>query len=484
MVTHTEAAKIDLLAIQKQYKDQLMDPEYIEVLRRFIAEYEGTTSSLQAELLLAEALYRQEAFSESYEILKSIDDLDELSPLQKERLLNLQKRLAELLPQEVVSTRKHVIGCILPLSGKYSKFGQRSLRGIQLAFSFFSDGGAAPYELAIYDSRGIPEEAERGVGKLLEGDQAIAILGPLLTSSSERAARRAEQLKIPMINLSQHPTITTTGEYVFRYAMTREHQVNTLVKYACGNRGIKKFAILYPDDNYGIEFANLFWDKVEECGGMVEGIETYLPAQSDFNREIKRLVGLDQPKARRDEYKIFEEKAKIELNKEEIKESDVKLPPQIDFEALFIPDYAKVIGQIAPTLAYYDVENVLLLGTEGWNSKELVERGGGYIEGAVFVDGFFRGADSSEAKAFVNLFEKIFYETPAIWEAQAYDAARLLLTVLSEDDIETRESLKEKLSGLSGYVGATKEASFLGNRDVDKELFLLTIQKGTIQELK
>ncbi|MEK7790496.1 MAG: ABC transporter substrate-binding protein, partial [Deltaproteobacteria bacterium] len=113
-------------------------------------------------------------------------------------------------PQEIVSTRKQVIGCILPLSGKYSKFGQRSLRGIQLAFSFFSDGGAAPYELAIYDSRGIPEEAERGVGKLLEEDQAIAVLGPLLTSSSEKAARRAEQLKIPMINLSQHPTITTT----------------------------------------------------------------------------------------------------------------------------------------------------------------------------------------------------------------------------------------------------------------------------------
>jgi ABC-type branched-subunit amino acid transport system substrate-binding protein len=447
IVTHTEAAKIDLLAIQKQYKDQLTDPEYIEVLRQFIAEYEGTTSSLEAERLLAEL---------------SITEADSAA----------------------VSTRKHLIGCILPLSGKYSKFGQRSLRGIQLAFSFFSDEEVLPYELEIYDSRGIPEEAERGVEKLLKEDQAIAILGPLLTSSSEGAARRAEQLKIPMINLSQHPTITTMGEYVFRYAMTREHEVNTLVKYACGDRGMKKFAILYPDDNYGIEFANLFWDKVEECGGMVEGIETYLPAQNDFNREIKRLVGLDQPKARRDEYKIFEEKAKIELNKEEIKESDVKLPPQIDFEALFIPDYAKVIGQIAPTLAYYDVENAALLGTEGWNSKELVERGGEYVEGAVFVDGFFRGGVSSETTAFVKLFEKTFYETPAIWEAQAYDAARLLLTVLSENDIETRESLKEKLSGLSGYVGATKEASFLSNRDVDKELFLLTVRKGEIREIE
>lgn len=386
--------------------------------------------------------------------------------------------------KKVMPVRKEVVGCILPLSGKYAKFGQRSLKGIQLAFAFFSKQEKAPYELAIYDSRGIPEEAERGVEKLLERHQAIAILGPLLTASSEKAARRAEQLGIPLVNLSQHPTITERGEYIFRFAMTREHQVNALVRYACGDKGLKKFSVLYPDDNYGIEFANLFWDKIEECGGTIEGIETYLPGQSDFNQEIKRLVGLDQPKARRDEYKIYEEKAKIDLNKEEVREIDVKLPPQIDFEALFIPDYAKSIGQIAPALAYYDVENVLLLGTEGWNSNDLIERGGEYIEGAVFVDGFSRASDFPETKRFINLFERTFHEFPATWEAQAYDAAKLLLTVLSDEEVETRESLKEKLSGLSSYSGATKEATFLSNRDVDKELFLLTVQKGEILPLE
>lgn len=379
-----------------------------------------------------------------------------------------------------LETKKQIIGCVLPLSGKYASYGTKSLRGIQHALQFFESAPSAPFELAMYDSKGDPREAAQGVSDLVEHQGVMAIIGPLLTQESAQAAAKAQELQVPLLNLSQHPTITETGDYVFRNAMTKQHQTDALIEYACKQQGLRKFAILYPQDPYGIEFANQFWDKVEECGGTIEGIEAYEPDQSDFNQEVKKLVGLHQPKAREEEYRLEEANRKVELNKEEIPESFVKLSSQIDFEAIFIPDYAKTIGQIAPTLAFYDIQNVMLLGTQGWNSSDLIRRGGDYVTGAVFVDGFFAKSPNPLVREFVKNFEKTFDESPELWEAQAFDVAHLLVSLLSEESIQTREDLKNRLLSLSDMSGVTGEATLSETHDVKKSLFLLTVQKGEI----
>lgn len=379
------------------------------------------------------------------------------------------------------TTQKNVVGAILPLSGKYASFGERSLRGIQMGFSFFNGEGEVNYELAIYDSQGNADVAAQGVHDLLERRGVVAIIGPLLSGSSEEAARRAQQLDVPMVNLSQHKTITEIGDAIFRLAMTKKNQVDVLTKFACEEKGFKKFAILYPEDAYGIEFANLFWTNIDACGGEIIGIESYASNQNSFNMEIKKLVGLHQMKARKEEYRMFEEQAKIELDRDEVTESQVKMPPQIDFDVLFVPDYAKTIGQVAPTLAYYDIENVMLLGTEGWHSEKLIERGQEHVEGAVFVDGFFDKSEDDQVRAFVHEFEKAFEESPHVWEAQAFDATRFVLAALEQNEIENREDLKERLSEIRELSGVTGTIRFTDNRDVEKDLFLLTVRRGKIQ---
>ena len=50
------------------------------------------------------------------------------------------------------------------------------------------------------------------------------------------------------------------------------------------------------------------------------------------------------------------------------------LPPIIGFDAIFIPDDLKALGQIAPMLAFNDVNTVTLLGTNLWNSPEFGKR--------------------------------------------------------------------------------------------------------------
>ncbi|MBI3018827.1 MAG: penicillin-binding protein activator, partial [Deltaproteobacteria bacterium] len=246
LLPYSKAAQIELEDIRKKHEGKDTSA-FIQALQKFIQDYPDAPAASEAEALLAA----------------------------------LQPESIEFQPApKTFETKKQIIGCILPLSGKYASYGMKSLRGIQQALQFF-ESSSTSFELAIYDSKGDPREAAEGISYLVEHHGVMAIIGPLLTQESAQAAAKAQELQVPLLNLSQHPTITEVGDYIFRNAMTKQHQTDTLIDYACGERGLRKFAILYPQDSYGIEFANQFWDKVEECGGTIEGIEAYASDQSD-----------------------------------------------------------------------------------------------------------------------------------------------------------------------------------------------------------
>ncbi len=124
-------------------------------------------------------------------------------------------------------------------------------------------------------------------------------------------------------------------------------------------------------------------------GGFVQGIQPYDPQETDFRGHIQRLVGTYYLEYR-DDYarllKEWKEKNPSQSAREAGPTPENVLPPIVDFEALFIPDKASAVGQIAPMLAYNDINNVRLLGTNVWNSKALLERANKFVENAIFVD--------------------------------------------------------------------------------------------------
>ena len=70
----------------------------------------------------------------------------------------------------------------------------------------------------------------------------------------------------------------------------------------------------------------------------------------------------------------------------EVEKKRRMLPPETTFEALFIPDFAENVAMLLPQLVYYGVENVQLLGSNGWSSPKLVRNAGErYVNGAVLV---------------------------------------------------------------------------------------------------
>ncbi|MBT8491338.1 MAG: penicillin-binding protein activator, partial [Deltaproteobacteria bacterium] len=357
------------------------------------------------------------------------------------------------------------IGCLLPLTGKFAKYGNMVLESILLATGVFDPINSSPIKLIIEDSKGDPETARQAVIKLATEDRVIGIIGPMSSITALEAAKEAQQLRVPMLTLTQKDRITAIGDYVFRNFLTAAMQVKTLVQYSVQNLGMTSFAILYPEDKYGIEMMNLFWDEVLRLGGEIRGVESYDAKKTDFGDEIKALTGLN-----------FQE--------QETEAEEEKPKPIVDFDALFIPDSYARVAMIAPQLAFYDVTGIQLLGTNAWNSKELLKGDREYLEGAIFVDGFFRNSYYPSVRNFIDRFYFAYGREPIDMEALAYDAASIIVTILQNDTIKTRNDLMDNILQLSNYPGITGTTSFLEDGDAQKTLYVLMVRGNDIIQIK
>lgn len=406
---------------------------------------------------------------------KAIDKFEKLISLypqheyrtQADSYLNRLKNLEKVEP--------YTIGVVLPLSGKNAPFGMKSLMGIQLAAGVFGGDKKTniPVKLAVMDSQSNPEVTKTAVNRLIEEDHVAAIIGPLSGDTAEVVARQCSVSGIPNITLSQKDGLEGMGKYVFRTGLTNKSQVKRLVAYAMDKLSIKKFGILYPEDNYGQELSKYFWDEVLRRGGEINAVESYEVDQSDFKDQIKKLLGIYYVGTRLKEYNDLKEQKEAEAEGMKKKKTfEITLPPVRSFDALFIADEAKVAAQIAPYLPFYDAKNIVLMGPNTWNSPQLVLRGGEHVEGAIFVDGFTPDPPTNEGKAFVKDFRSAFNSAPGVLEFQGYDATNIIIDAMKKagPDERSRDSIRDEIAKLNPS----------GDGDFNKELFVFEVSKGKI----
>ena len=372
------------------------------------------------------------------------------------------------------------IGVLLPLSGRGSAVGQRALKAIQMGLGLHY--GSSNFQLAIIDTQGNLDKARRGVERLVREDNVVAIIGALSSREAESAAAKADELGTPLITLSQRSGITDLSPYIYRNALTPEMQIHQLVRTAMSQYGMKRFAIMYPNDAYGIESANQFWDEVLVRGGEITAAQTYDPTTTDFKHAAQRLVGTFYIEARLDEYKAGQKEFSLKNKKRSTRENlspDDILSPIINFDAIFIPDSAKNMGQISAFLSYVGVKDVHLLGTNLWNTPGLARRAGQFQNALLFVDGFVSSSSSAKNSRFVTEFQSLFKDLPSMMEIQAFESA-LILRGLVLSGANSRQEVRDELLKLQNFPGAVSPLTMSPDREVLRPLFSLTLRKGEV----
>ncbi|EAT14434.1 penicillin-binding protein activator [Desulfuromonas acetoxidans] len=372
---------------------------------------------------------------------------------------------------------QRAIGVVLPLSGRYAPFGELVKQGIELAVK----SSAAPIQVFYQDSGADPQSAADAVRRLVRAQRVMAVIGPLTGDAAMLAVQEAEKAQVPIITLSYRDGLPQMGRYVFRNSLTPQQQVEALAEYAIEELGLNTYAILSPSNKMGQQYAQLFRQAIEMRGGDIEHQRSYGESATDFRRQLLLLKGEDPDAPQDAEPKVVDEEGD-ELVVEE--EEEIAGLPNVDFEGLFIPDYADSVALIAPQIAYYGIENVQLLGINGWNSPQLIDQAGRYVRGSIICDGFFAQSPDAPVKQFVERYERMYGETPSILEAQGYDSVRLLLGILTDPAITTPQQLQQYLYQMEAFNGVTGLQGFDRQGEAQRALFMLKFGRKQLWQLR
>ena len=443
-----------------------------KTLDQFVEDAAGTLYAPKIYYRMASIYLEQNETKQAKEVATSL-----IHSTKDEEWLSKGRELLKRAEEEM-AVKQGVLGCLLPLSGPFSIYGEEVLKGLELGLSVgWEQTAQTGLELLIRDTKGKPEEALAALENLVIDEKIMAIIGPVSSKAAMAVAKKAQEMGVPIIALTQREGIVEEGKMIFRNFLTPSQEVEGLLDVAIGQMGLKRFGILYPNNAYGRYCMNLFWDRLNDLGGTVTAIESYGVDDTDFADQIKKMVGLYYPRPASLLQKLEDMKTP-----EDEEESIYPEEPQpiIDFDAIFIPDSFQRVAMIAPQLAFHDVLGVQLLGTSAWQSPKLVEMAKDYIQGALFCSGFVGDSEEPGVRVFVEEYRENFDADPGMLAAYGYDTIRLLKKVLSGEEIRTRRDLAKALLGSQGFEGVSGIITFDSKGEAEKEPILLTISRNKI----
>ncbi|WP_321492860.1 penicillin-binding protein activator [uncultured Desulfobacter sp.] len=356
---------------------------------------------------------------------------------------------------KTLSFNKKKLGVILPMSGKYKLYGQKAMKGIELALARLSELGIRDLTIVVKDSQSDSAQAALCVDQL-GTEKVFSILGPIYVS--KQAADKAQALGIPMMALTQQTEFPQYGDYIFSNFITPEMQVQALGAYVFNELGVTSLAVLYPDDKYGEHYMQLFSQMIDQFGGQLTAAQAYDGSAIDFSASIKNLISNTGTEG---------DKNRMSFN----------------FQALFIPDSVSRINLLLPQLVYYDAQGFTLLGTNLWHSDSFLKETRTYNKNTVICDGYFSGSANPETIWFSKAFQALYQEEPGFLEAIAFDTAQILFMAANADDIDSRQRLKEVLQGQFIFDGATGHTRFDETGTPHKSLFLITVKNNKFVEI-
>jgi ABC-type branched-subunit amino acid transport system substrate-binding protein len=117
-----------------------------------------------------------------------------------------------------------------------------------------------------------------------------------------------------------------------------------------------------------------------------------------------------------------------------------------------------------------------MLGADSWHNRRILKHAEA-LDKARFATGFDPEDTRPATAEFVRAYKLRYAETPLTLSAQAYDAAKMLLQILSKG-VTGREELKKGLLGVRDYEGASGRITFNGRNDAVRTITVMEISDG------
>lgn len=339
-------------------------------------------------------------------------------------------------------TEEVVIGVLAPLTGNYATGGQSIANGAELAVNEANASGkySVHFVLQKEDTQADQMRALNAMNKLIEFDQVTAIVGPMLSGTTLTAGPIAQEAGVPFITpAATAQAVSEIGDYQFRNVITNDVQAREMAAYAVQDLGMRRIAVMYTNNDYGVGLRRDFEEAVRANGGDVVAAESYLDGDTIFSAQLANIAARNP-------------------------------------DGLYIAGYYTEAALIAQQAAFQGL-NVPIMGGDALDSPGLIELGGPAVEGVRFTSGFFADSDDELSREFVANYEAAYGRKPDMLAANAYDSARILIHVIGQVGTD-RAKIRDGIAALKDFPGVTGLTSFAPNGDVIKPVYILRIENG------
>lgn len=342
------------------------------------------------------------------------------------------------------SQKEIEIGAILPLTGGAGKYGEDAKLGIELATAQQNSMGGIsgkPVKIIFEDDQSSPQQAVSGFRKLISVHKVPAVIGGMTSSSALAIAPLAEQNRIVLLSPSAStPSFSVAGDFIFRNELSDAYGGVAQAELTWNKLGIKKVAILFINNDYGIGVKDAFLKTFTSLGGRVVDAEVFDADTQDFRTQLIRIK---------------------------------KTSP----EALFIVAYKEAI-LILRQVRELGIKTKLL-STPVFQDREIVEKAGGAAEGVMYVyyGGFDTKSSEEHVGRFVEEYRRRYSREPGYYSALAYDATNILFFAMGRGSGKG-EDIKNALYQIKDFPGVTGKTTFDNRGDVTKPVTLKIVTNG------
>ena len=335
---------------------------------------------------------------------------------------------------------------MLPLSGPVAPTGVEIREtAIMLVEQANAGGGllGSPIELVIADDAGKPEEGVNIARRFVTRDQVLLSVGSVTSPVSFATSQFFREAKVSQIVVtSTAQSITAQGnEWVFRSAAPDTKLGITLARFIKEKKpGLKRFATLYVNDDFGKGGADAFVKAGKELGFEVAAEERFASGDLDFTAQLTRIrvANVDGIV----EWSRYAEAALVARQKQKMGMQSV---PHFGSDTLATPKYLELAGDAAEGVIYPTTFSLATVG------------------------------DNAVGKALVESIQRTYGKTATYNHAQAYDAVTAALTAIKRAGKADRTAVRDALRQ-TAFNSARGPFKFDQRGDPDCNISVVRIQ--------
>ncbi|MET0262108.1 MAG: ABC transporter substrate-binding protein [Rariglobus sp.] len=349
-------------------------------------------------------------------------------------------------PKNGAGTDTIKIGNYAAITGKDGTFGDSSTKATRLAIDEINASGGVlgkQIQLIVEDTQSKPGEAATVVKKLITRDKVVALIGEVTSSRSLEGAGVAQAFKIPMLSPSAtNPSVTATGDHVFRACFIDPFQGTVLSTFARDNLKAKRAAVLTSISSaYSTGLGEVFRKQFPSSGGELVSDQKYAEGDKDFKAQLTAIKAANP---------------------------DVLFVPGYYTEVALIAKQARELGLTIP-----------LIGGDGWEAPELLQIAGTAIEGCFYSTHYSAESPDPKVQSFVQKYRERFDgRTPDGMAALGYDSAYILVDAIRRAGSTEPAKVREALAATKDFIGVTGHIDMDADRNASKPAAILTIRDG------